>query len=201
VKGGRTRPRSIVFRIGETPAADAEEGSPLVTLAAGGAEDVLDRETVDDQRIGDQGTMAAPGHGLGTQEHAAFPRNKIFQPRQCDSEFRGLHIIGKAAEARIAPALVRRIETRVAQPAKLLHVKVADSPAAQVFCQGLAVELRIMARAGNRAHVYHARNAMSREQGVELLERTRRVADGQHRRLPRSALLQEAPHPRKPTAD
>ena len=69
------------------------------------------------------------------------------------------------------------------QPAKAFHMPVADADASQCGGQCVAVELRIMARTRNRANIHQLLDTVCLQQADELIERTRRMADGENQRL------------------
>ncbi len=75
----------------------------------------------------------------------------------------------------------------MAQAAQVGQMAVADAGLRQRRGQRLAVELRVVARAGDGAHVGHQRHAVVAQQRDELLQRPGGVADGEdrlHRRAP-----------------
>jgi hypothetical protein len=73
--------------------------------------------------------------------------------RQAVFELRGLHVIGIATKAGIAPPGVRGVGPRTAQAAQPGHVSIVNLPAVQSRRQLVAIELRIVARAWYGSHV------------------------------------------------
>ena len=64
-------------------------------LEASRIDDFLGANTMNRQRISDQGTMTAPRHGSRTQQRDAIVRRLFDEGAQMSGEFRGLHVIGK----------------------------------------------------------------------------------------------------------
>ena len=79
------------------------------------------------ERVGDQRTVAAPGHGFGAHEHDAVA------PRPARSGWRGvgeipaLHVVGVAAKRQVAPACRWASPRRSAEAAEARRMQVADA--------------------------------------------------------------------------
>ena len=148
---------------------------------AGRAHDVLGLDAAHEQGIGDERAMAAPGQGLGAHQGKAVLARKQDQLLEILLELRRLHVIGIAAKRGVAPAAVDRVAPGMPQAAQPRHVNIADAGFFQRSRQRCLVELRVARRARQRAHVGYARDAVRAKQLDELVDRTRRMADGQDR--------------------
>ena len=104
--------------------------------------------------------MASPRYGFGAHDRNWLASSHFGQRLQALFEFRRLHIVGEPAEGEIAPACIERIFSRMTQAAQLGHVRVADVCALQRVRQLVHIELRIVARSGNLAHVYQPLDAV-----------------------------------------
>ncbi len=78
------------------------------------AHDMRDMPTSDGERVGDQGTMAAPGERLGAHDRSFLMASTLLKLGQARAKGRGCHIVSKPAKGGIAPARVRRIFHRMA---------------------------------------------------------------------------------------
>ncbi len=156
-----------------------------MAFAAGAAHDVLDVIAAHQQGVGDEGAMAAPGERLGAHERdwSWTLRGQGQQLLQAGLKLGGLHIVGKAAERLVAPALVGRIGAGVAQAAQAGQVSIVDAGGLQAVGQGFTVELRVTPGAGDGAHIHHPRDAVHVQQVDEFIQRPRRVTDGQYEGL------------------
>ena len=122
--------------------------------------------------------MAAPRNSFSAHDGAAFcfcsptRAGKFFETREPYGEFGRLHVVGEAAKTQIVPARVWRICAGAAEAAKFAEMRVRDTRAAKslrkrVACLrrqarhgGQAIELRIVARARDGAHVNDAFNTV-----------------------------------------
>src|SRR5215472_13698822 len=73
-----------------------------------------------DEGVGDEGAMTAPWGRLGAHDRGAAAAGYFNQPLEALGEGRRLHVIRVTTEAFVAPAGVRRVLTRVAQPSERL---------------------------------------------------------------------------------
>ena len=166
-------------RVGDVSAADAGEGGESVGLAAGGAEDVFDGNAADSESVGDEGAVAAPGDGFGAHEGAGLFSGEMKGAGKGGFEIGGLQVVGVATEAGIAPAGVDGIFFGVAKATEGFEVDVADAAGAKGGREGLAIELRVAAGAGDGANVDDALDAMGAEERDEIVEKAGGVADGE----------------------
>src|SRR6185369_17116325 len=72
------------------------------------ADDFLDRDTMGDQRIGDQRAMTAPRDGFGTHQRDALAFGQFDDLGEMLVECRCLHVVGVAAKRWIAPRRIGR---------------------------------------------------------------------------------------------
>src|SRR5687767_15792129 len=73
------------------------------TVLAG---DLLDVESVNDQRISDQRAMAAPRHRFGAHHGDAFALGRFHEHYQLLHECRRLHIVGVSTEGSVPPTRI-----------------------------------------------------------------------------------------------
>ena len=121
--------------------------------------------------------MTPPWHGLGAHQRHLLDLRTIDTLRQASLEIRGLHVIGIAAESRVAPATVHGVGARVPQPAQTGQVRVLNAGSAESRRQQLTAELRIVARSRNRSYIEEASHTVLAEQADELLDRPRGMPD------------------------
>jgi hypothetical protein len=76
------------------------------------------------------------------------------------------------------PPNVRRVASRVAQASELSQVHVADPRAAQLCAQGLLVELRIVSRPRDTAHIYDTLYSVRSQKIEEYFPRARGMPNG-----------------------
>jgi hypothetical protein len=81
------------------------------------------------------------------------------------------------------PAEIHGIRFGMTQSTQLFQVHVSNPGFAQRRTECLAIELRIVAGARDRADVYHSLDAVRLEQCDEFFQGTRGVADGENCRL------------------
>ncbi len=129
--------------------------------SAGLARNFLRVDSPNEQCIGDQGTVTAPGHGFGTHDGCRLVVRNANQLAERLFKFGGLHVIGIAAKARIAPSGIYGIAPRVTQSAKSRHVQVMNAGVAQGSLKLVLSELRIVPGARDGTHVNELPNAVS----------------------------------------
>lgn len=95
---------------------------------------------------------------------------------------RCLHVIGETSKRCIAPASIRRIAMCMTQTTQRFHVPVAEVPIVQRFAQRFAVELRIVPRTGNRAHINQSLNTVCPQNLHQVIKASRRVAHSENSR-------------------
>jgi hypothetical protein len=181
--GARTsfEQRALVGRVGDVGAPDTGEGGQFVLLGSSSAHNFKHANTSDTKGIGNERTMATPGHGFGTHQcrRAGFGQGDGAIER--GREFRSLHVIGIAAKTRIAPTEIHRISARRSQAAEFFQVNIADAGGAKRSGQSVGVELRIVTRLGDGADVDELPDTMGVEELKESLDRAGGVADGENR--------------------
>ena len=150
-------------------------------FAAGSAEDVFDLDSAGSQGVGDQGPVAPPGDCFRTHDRSRPWSRSFDQPCQALTKGCCLHVIRVAAEARIFPTGIDGILAGMAKPSEPRHMGIPDFVLKKRLGELLLPELRIPARLGYRPDVNEPPNTMSLEHFEELLDRERRVADGEDR--------------------
>jgi hypothetical protein len=131
--------------------------------------------------------MAAPGDGLRAHQHDLLALRALDNLFQALSEWRRLHVIGIPPEVPISPARVLGVPSGVAQPSQPGHVAIVNSRAAKSRRQRAAIELRVVPRARDRAHVDQALHSVGRQQTDELSNRSGRMPDRQDYARPAAA--------------
>src|SRR6185312_3347289 len=96
----------ILPRIHDAGSVYLREGSERVATRGGGAGDLLGVDAADQERVGDERAVAAPGNGFGAHDGGAALAGEGDEVVEGLLEFRGLHVVGIAAKAGIAPACV-----------------------------------------------------------------------------------------------
>jgi hypothetical protein len=139
--------------------------------------DVEDSPSGHRQRVGDQRAVASPRHRLGTHDGRGAPGRELLETREARGEALALHVVRIPSKGRVAPAEIDGVGTRVAQPAQRLHVPIAYLDGVERARERRAVELRIVTRPGNGAHVDHLLHSVSAEQLHELPRGARGVPD------------------------
>lgn len=147
-------------------------------LRSSRADDFLDRDPPADQCVSYQGAMAAPRHRLGTHHRETLPLRSFGKTLDGRAERGCLHVVRVTPERSIPPAGVWRMRTWVAKPAQGSNVFVADVRCLQRLRQCLAIELRIAPRARHGAHVDDELDVVRQEQGNEVPDGSRGVANG-----------------------
>src|SRR5216684_1358378 len=98
--------------------------------------------------------MAAPRYRLRAHDRNLLFSRHLYKLFDSLSELRGLHIIGVAAKACVAPAGIQRIRFCVAQSSQGSQMRIVDAGGLQGFGQRLAIELRVGSGARNGAYVH-----------------------------------------------
>jgi len=159
------------------------KGRQPVWLYPIGTHDVPNRYSTDLQRIGDQRTMASPGHCLGTHDRDRLLLSGRDETLERRFKLGSLHIIRVAPEGSVPPARVGGIRPGVAQPSQILHLHVGDSRNPQGIGQYVAIELRIVPRLRDGPYVRQPLDAIRLKHSDERFDRASRMADRQHFRL------------------
>ncbi len=147
------------------------------------AGDLAHRDSASDERIRDQRSVAAPRHSLRAHQGDAFVLREFDAAHETAFELGRLHIVGIPTKARVAPARVARVWLCVTQAAQSRHVCVMNPHAVKGRRESIAIELRIVSRAWQRAHIDDALHAVGLEEADEDLSRPRGVTDREDRRL------------------
>lgn len=167
----------VLRRIGNPVLLNHCKGRQPVLVCFGLRHDVAYRPFPDRECISDQRSMTTPRDCLRAHDrrrNGTTARHEGFQ--RCSKDF-GLHVVGIAAKACVLPACVDGIFPRFAQSAKVRVVLICETGFCQMPGQSMAIELGIVAGTGNRSHVDETLDAVGRQQGQELVDGFRRVAD------------------------
>lgn len=115
--------------------------------------DLFDQKSPNEERVGNQSTMAPPRHSFRTPQCNSFLPGMRDEPLQSLLKLRRLHVVCISAKALVPPASIDRLPHGMSQTTKPAHMPVADAGAPQGARQYRAVELRLVAGARNRSHV------------------------------------------------
>src|ERR1043166_5439526 len=140
-------------RIRDCRPAYVGEGRQRVRLASRPADDFLDAEIVDQQRVGDQGAMAAPRHCLSAHQHDTLAHGLYDELSQVLRKFGRLHVVCETAEGQVPPSRIQGPWTSAPETSQASNVLISDAIGTELGRQGIEVELRIVARAWPRTHV------------------------------------------------
>jgi len=119
--------------------------------------------------------MATPGNSFGAHNCHLLLFRKLDQSVQILLELRRLHVIGIAPEAGVLPRGIDGIWTGMPKAAQSRHVPVVKPSGMQAGRQLVPVELRIVSRTWDRAHIDEPFDLVCFEETDELGHRTRRV--------------------------
>jgi hypothetical protein len=175
-----TRPVAFVG-IGEAIAFDQCERCHGVRLRFRLAQDVDDRDASSGQRVGDQRSMAAPGHGFSAHDDGWSRGRERYQSFQVLAKLSGLHVVGVATERGIAPGRVDRVRSRPPEATEPGKMFVADSRIAKAGPQSFLTKLRVVSGLGDSADVDQLLDSVRLENADELLDGMRRMPDGVNR--------------------
>jgi len=174
--------------IPDLPLDEARAERQLMRLQAPRCQDVQHGAPPGDQCVGDERAMTTPRENLGTHEsERPVPLAPCEEFVECRGELRGLHMIGKTAEAGIAPGSIGGVGPRRATPTERRAVPVGDAMCSQCTRQANSVELGVTPRVRETTHIGHQPHAKRLEQLEELEEGSVGIADREDR---------AAPHPR-----
>src|SRR5438552_697428 len=90
--------------------------------------------------------MAAPRYGLGAHQHDSLPHCLFDEAGQIVGKSGGLHVVGEAAEGHVAPSRIQGPRMRAAESSQAGNVLITDAMDGEGGRQGIAVELRVVAR-------------------------------------------------------
>ena len=133
------------------------------------------------QGVGDQRSMASPGHRFRAHQRDLFCVRQLDTAIQALLEFTRLHVIRVAAEAGIPPTRVRGISARTTQTPEAWHVRVVDAGMFERCGQLPAAELWIVSGLWDRSNVDKALHTVRGQQMDELVDWSSRVADSEDR--------------------
>ena len=148
-----------------------------VRPCANAARDFAGLDAPGQQRVRNQRTVAAPRDGLCAHQHDTLPLRELNALVQTLSERRGLHVVGIAAEAGIPPSCVGGVAPGTPQAAQSRQVPVVNPSAVESRRQLVSIELRIVSRPRDRAHVDDSLDAVRFQKMDEVLYRPCRVTD------------------------
>jgi hypothetical protein len=97
-----------------------------------------DLDASGNQGVGDEAAVAAPGHGLGAEDHRWGVRGAAYQPFEGGAEFRGLHVVGVAAKGFDPPGGMLGVGAGGTAATKVRFVHVVDAGSGQGSRQGIA---------------------------------------------------------------
>ena len=144
------------------------------------------------QIVGNDAPVASPPHRFRTHDGAGLPLSHGPQGFQtCPELLRG-GIIGVVPEAGIFPVSIRRFLAVFAppsQPAQTGEVTISNPELSEGSGQCLSVELGIGPGTRNGADIGKRFDLRGGKQVHELIERTRRMADGEEARRFRSPVV------------
>ncbi len=141
--------------------------------------DVPHRHAAGRQGIGQERSVATPGHRLGAHHRHRSLVRQLAQLAQALLELGGEHVVGEAPEAGVAPGAVGRVRSRAAQPPEPRQVPVVDALPLQRLPEGLLVVLGVVARARHGSDVGQDPDAVGGEDLHQLGEGAGRMADGE----------------------
>src|SRR3569623_3691574 len=144
-------------------------------------QDVKDLFALREQIIGDDAAVASPPPRFRAHD-GATPLRAEFQ-KLLEALMEGLapRVIGIIVEALVLPEAVElRIDALLgAQATKLGDVLVCNLEIGEAFRQPVAIILRVGTRARNGTHVHHKRHFGIVQQLDELIDRSRRMPNGE----------------------
>lgn len=148
---GVKKRRLIVRGTGVEEALAGQEPGVRVELVRIGtvrAQDMQNLDASDDQGVGDEAAMAAPGDRFGAEDDGGMRRGAAHQALEGGGELRGLHVVGVAAEGLDPPGGMLGVGARGAPAAEVGLVEVVDAGPGEGRRQGFARELRMAPRGG-----------------------------------------------------
>jgi hypothetical protein len=158
--------------IGDLDSVDLSPWRQGVRPRPNAAGDLAHGDASDEEGVRDKRAMTAPWNRLRAHQHDVLVLREIDTPFQTSSECGGLHVVGIPAEARIPPPAVDGVAPGVPQSAQTGHVLVSNPGATQNGIERLTIELRVVARSGNRADIDHTIDAVGGEQTDEFVDRS-----------------------------
>jgi hypothetical protein len=172
---------ALTARVGEVRVLDVGEGREGVLLGFGRADDFENANAANEERVRDEGAMAAPRNGFGAHERGRVLGGEIDGVGEGGSEIGRLHVVGVAPETVVAPAEIDGVFAWMAEAAEFFHVDVADFSGAQRGSERVGVELRIAAGFRKGADIDQLPDAILLQQGDEFVDGARGMADREDR--------------------
>ena len=169
-----------------------EEWREFVFGGGGGGEDVADLPAFEDQGVGDEGAVAAPGDGFGTHDGGGGSGGDLSEGVEAFGELGSGHVVGVSAKGCVAPAGVGGVFAAVTAAAEVFHVGVVDGCCVEGGCEGFGVELRDVAGFGDGANIDEVTDSVGIEKRDELFDGVSGVADGEEKKRHTVILLLSA---------
>ncbi len=136
-------------------------------------QNVPDRPTSADHGIGNERTMAPPGHGFGAHNGSRGGGGQLHEGFEALPEGRRFHVIGIALKTRIPPTHIRGVLLGFPAASKYFHRLIMKPNSPQMLRKLVCVELGIPSGIRNGAYISHELDAMSLQQGDEFFDRPR----------------------------
>src|SRR5665213_3027033 len=108
--------------------------------------------------------MTTPRHCFRTHQGDAIVRCLVDERCQMLCEFRGLHVVSETAEGNISPAHIKRPRVGMAEASESGCMRIADARILQRRWQGIAIELRVVARARHGTNVNESAHRVAGKQ-------------------------------------
>src|SRR6266545_3425478 len=170
IRGTSPRPTRTLPRATRTPpSADPKRRSKTTAPRGGGPSAPSNEAALGGGRIDE--------HPVGAGARAGVELVRALAEK-ARAKGRRRHVIGIPAESGHPPGPVGRAGHGIAPPAEVRLVRVGDGDSGKGTRQRGSAEMGIPARARESAHVDEDRGLELREQGEQLRERARRMADG-----------------------
>src|SRR5262249_58132749 len=138
----RSRQRELATIVDQVVVDHAREGGEAVHGRGSVPDDVPDLDTAYEERIGDQLTMATPGHRFGAEDGGRSLARELEQPVERGLELVRVHVVGVGAEGGALPGDVARVALPAASPAQAGKPGVGDARRRERVAQRLAREVR-----------------------------------------------------------
>jgi hypothetical protein len=113
------------------------------------------------ESVRNEASMTNPRDRFGAHHRDSLLAGESNQDRQSLSKFPGLHIVGEASERFVSPTQVLRLSGCMAKPAKSSQVDVSYPCLVQRTRQAILIELGIVSRPWDCAHIGDALRTVS----------------------------------------
>lgn len=172
--------KDVLRRIGHLISSDLRHLVQNMGSDAGCAENILDGNASNGERVTDERTVASPGNGLGAHDGDRPLRGERDEPAQPVLEIGRLHIIGESSERGVSPAAIqRRIGARAPQSPEGLHMPIVDPAIAKDSPQRIPVKLRMMPGTWDGSDIDQLPDPICPQNSDKLIQPARRMADGE----------------------